>query len=276
MIAQDAPVGLRWGQITDGRTRLPCRPPRVMDGCMVQIRTVVADDDRDARARLTGLLQREPAIELVGEASDGREAVRLVAQTSPSLMFLDVHMPYLDGFAVLEATAPAHMPATVFVTAHDRYAIRAFEAQALDYLVKPYTDDRFAAALARACRLVPARAADRVRPPSLDRLVIKTGGRILLLDVHDIDWIEACGVYVSLHVGGRVHVYRSSIAQLVARLDPARFVRVHRSAAVNTARIRELQARSHGDYTVVLKDGTQVVMSRGYRACFEHWLGQQL
>lgn len=243
---------------------------------MVQIRTVVADDDTEARARLTGLLQREPAIALVGEASDGREAVRLVAQTSPSLMFLDVHMPYLDGFGVLDATDPARLPATVFVTAHDRYAIRAFEAHALDYLVKPYTDDRFAAALTRACRLVPTWTPHRLPSPLLDRLVIKTGGRILLLDVHDIDWIEACGVYVNLHVGGRVHVYRSSVSQLMARLDPARFVRVHRSAAVNTGRIRELQARSHGDYTVMLKDGTQVVMSRGYRASFERWLGQQL
>jgi two-component system LytT family response regulator len=192
-------------------------------------------------------------------------------------MFLDVHMPYLDGFGVLEAMDPARVPATVFVTAHDRYAVRAFEAQALDYLVKPYTDDRFAATLARACRLLPARAAaPRMPPPRLERLVIKGAGRLLLLEVHEIDWIEACGVYVNLHVGGRVHVYRSSVAQLLARLDPARFVRVHRSAAVNTARIRELQARSHGDYTVVLKDGTHVVLSRGYRAAFEQWLGQEL
>ena len=257
-----------------------------------RIRALIVDDEKPARRRLVELLGREPDIEVTGEARDGREAVDLVRSQAPDLMFLDIQMPDLDGFAVLSALDPEQQPVTVFVTAYDRYAIQAFEAHAIDYLLKPFSDQRFEGALRRACQflrsravgeaqhgLAPAleeRAGSEPRHGFLDRFVLKGAGRVTFLGVEDVDWIEASGVYVNLHVGPRSHLYRSSLAHLLQRLDPERFVRVHRSVAVNTTRIRELQPRSHGDYTVVLKDGTELVMSRGFRPQFEHWLKQPL
>ena len=238
------------------------------------------------------LLRREPEIEVVGEARDGREAIGIVHAEAPHLMFLDIQMPDLDGFGVLQAIDPERLPVTVFVTAYDRYAIQAFEAHALDYLLKPYSDQRFEASLRRVCEFVRSRSPSELGhrlagllderagtdPGSgfLDRLVLKSGGRVTFLDVGEVDWIEASGVYVNLHVGPKTHLYRSSVAHLLHRLDPKRFVRVHRSAAVNTERVQELQPRSHGDYTVLLKDGTELIMSRGYRSQFEQWLRQPL
>jgi two-component system LytT family response regulator len=259
---------------------------------MDRIRTLVVDDEKPARTRLLELLQREPDIDVVGEARDGREALALVETHAPQLMFLDIQMPDLDGFSVLGAIEPQHLPVTIFVTAYDRYAIQAFEAHALDYLLKPYSDQRFEAALKRVCEFIRSRSATELNARMaglleerssldagsgfLDRLVLKSGGRVTFLDVSEVDWIEASGVYVNLHVGSKMHLYRSSVAHLLHRLDPKRFVRVHRSAAVNTDRIQELQPRSHGDYTVVLKDGTELIMSRGYRSQFEQWLRQPL
>jgi two-component system LytT family response regulator len=259
---------------------------------MERIRALIVDDEKPARRRLVELLRREPDIDVVGEARDGAEAVALVRGQQPDLMFLDIQMPDLDGFAVLAALEPEQAPVTVFVTAYDRYAIQAFEARALDYLLKPFSDQRFEAALRRACQFVRSRGAsepphqigalldDRAaRDPEtryLERLVLKSSGRVTFVGVEDVDWIEAAGMYVTLHAGTRTHLYRSSLAHLLQRLDPARFVRVHRSIAVNTERIRELQPRSHGDYTVVLKTGTELVMSRGFRPQFEHWLRQPL
>jgi two-component system LytT family response regulator len=258
---------------------------------MERIRTLIVDDEKPARRRLAELLGREREIDIAGEARDGREAVELVRAHSPDLMFLDIQMPDLDGFGVLSALEPELQPVTVFVTAYDRYAIQAFEAHAVDYLLKPYSDQRFEGALRRACQFLRSRGASdahaRTGPPIddrageppggyLERLVLKGGGRVTFVGVEDVDWIEASGVYVSLHVGPRAHLYRSSLAHLLQRLDPRRFVRVHRSVAVNTERIRELQPRSHGDYTVVLKNGTELVMSRGFRPRFEHWLRQPL
>jgi two-component system, LytTR family, response regulator len=259
---------------------------------MDRIRTLIVDDEKPARRRLAELLSREPEIMVTGEARDGREAVDLVRAHTPDLMFLDIQMPDLDGFAVLSALDPEQQPVTVFVTAYDRYAIQAFEAHAVDYLLKPYSDQRFEGALRRACQFLRSRGAvdahQRVGLPLEDRgsfepgagflekLALKSAGRVTFVGVEDVDWIEASGVYVSLHVGPRAHLYRSSLAHLLQRLDPKRFVRVHRSAAVNTERIRELQPRSHGDYTVVLKNGTELVMSRGFRPQFEHWLRQPL
>ena len=259
---------------------------------MDRIRTLIVDDEKPARRRLAELLSREPEIMVTGEARDGREAVDLVRAHTPDLMFLDIQMPDLDGFGVLSALDPEQQPVTVFVTAYDRYAIQAFEAHAVDYLLKPYSDQRFEGALRRACQFLRSRGAadahQRVGLPLEDRgsfepragflekLALKSAGRVTFVGVEDVDWIEASGVYVSLHVGARAHLYRSSLAHLLQRLDPKRFVRVHRSAAVNTERIRELQPRSHGDYTVVLKNGTELVMSRGFRPQFEHWLRQPL
>jgi two-component system, LytTR family, response regulator len=257
---------------------------------MDRIRTLIVDDEKPARRRLAELLGREPNIDVIGEARDGREAVDLIRAQPPDLMFLDIQMPDLDGFAVIAALEPDQQPVTVFVTAYDRYAIQAFEARAVDYLLKPFSDQRFEGALRRACQFLRSRRAgdDHVAGPMpderggeskagfLERFVLKAAGRVTFLGVEDVDWIEASGVYVNLHVGARSHLYRSSLAHLLQRLDPQRFVRVHRSLAVNTTRIRELQPRSHGDYTVILKNGTELVMSRGFRPQFEHWLKQPL
>ncbi len=263
------------------------------------IRTVVVDDEKPACSRLLELLERETLVKVVGVGRDGREALHLMATQKPHLMFLDIQMPVLDGFGVLREIEPEQMPVTIFVTAYDKYAIQAFEAHALDYLLKPFSDQRFETALRRACQFIRSQTAtelslriaslveeraslleERVGGDAgsgyLERLVLKSSGRVTFLDINNVDWIEASGVYVHLHVGPKTHLYRSSVAHLLQRLDPKRFVRVHRSTAVNTDRIRELQPRSHGDYTVILKDGTELIMSRGFRSQFEQWLRQPL
>jgi two-component system LytT family response regulator len=259
---------------------------------MEAIRTLVVDDEKPAQTRLLQLLEREHEIKVVGVARDGHEALEMIRAHTPHLMFLDIQMPLLDGFGVLQETAPEFRPVTVFVTAYDKYAIQAFEAHALDYLLKPFSDQRFEAALKRVVQIVRSQAVNDLgarlaslleeragindRSGYLERVVLKSSGRVTFLDIADVDWIEASGVYVYLHVGQKTHLYRSSVAHLLQRLDPKGFVRVHRSAAVNTSRIKELQPRSHGDYTVVLKDGTELIMSRGYRPQFEFWLRQPL
>jgi two-component system, LytTR family, response regulator len=259
---------------------------------MGTIRTIVVDDEKPARMRLLELLDREPDVEVVGTAADGHEAVELIRRSRPDLVFLDVQMPQVDGFGVLAQLAPDELPATIFVTAYDKYAIQAFDAHAVDYLLKPFSDQRFESAISNARRYLgspeareradelTAAARERQsvdeRSGFIERLVLKSGGLVTFLDVKDVDWIEAAGVYVNLHVGPKVHLYRSSVNQLLQRLDPRHFVRIHRSAAVNTARIRELRPRSHGDFTVVLANGAEVTMSRGYRPQLEAWLRQPL
>jgi two-component system, LytTR family, response regulator len=256
------------------------------------IRTIIVDDEELARRGIELRLAPHADVEIVGHCTNGREAIAAVTEQKPDLMFLDIQMPDLDGFGVLSALDPEQQPVTVFVTAYDRYAIQAFEAHAIDYLLKPFSDQRFEGALRRACQFLRSRTAGEAqhgisaaleerggsepRDGFLDRFVLTGGGRVTFLGVEDVDWIEASGVYVNLHVGSRSHLYRSSLAHLLQRLDPRRFVRVHRSLAVNTERIRELQPRSHGDYTVILKSGTELVMSRGFRPQFEQWLKQPL
>jgi two-component system, LytTR family, response regulator len=259
---------------------------------MGHIRTIVVDDEKPARMRLLELLRREADVEVAGTASDGRDAIDLIRTSRPDLAFLDVQMPQLDGFGVLQELSPDELPVVIFVTAYDKYAIQAFDAHAIDYLLKPFSDQRFESAIKRARKYLgtqeareqaeelAAAAQERrsvdARSGYLERLVVKASGNVTFLDVDDVDWVEAAGVYVYLHAGPKVHLYRSSVTQLLQRLDPRRFVRVHRSAAVNTARIRELRARSHGDFTVVLQSGAEVAMSRGYRAELESWLHQPL
>jgi two-component system, LytTR family, response regulator len=259
---------------------------------MGKVRTIVVDDEKPARVRLLELLQREPDMEVVGTASDGREAVAMVRASRPDLVFLDVQMPRLDGFGVLQELGPDGLPVVIFVTAYDKYAIQAFDAHAIDYLLKPFSDERFESAMKRARKYLGTtearehagqltaateerRSVNR-RSGFLERLVLKTSTAVMFIDVDDLDWIEAAGVYVHLHVGSKTYLYRSSVTHLLQRLDPRQFVRVHRSAAVNTARIRELRPRSHGDFTVVLKNGAELTMSRGYRAQLEEWLRQPL
>jgi two-component system, LytTR family, response regulator len=250
------------------------------------MRVVVVDDERPARDRILDLLTHEPDVVVAATAQDGNEAVSVILRESPDLLLLDVQMPGRDGFEVLEAIPAERVPLTIFVTAYDRYAIKAFEAHAIDYLLKPFSDQRFESAMAQVRKYLAAgRAADakdrvtelaHAKTGPLERLVLRANGRVLFVDVADIDWVEAAGVYVYLHVGQKVHLYRSSVTQLLERLDPRVFVRIHRSAAVNVRRIRELRTRSHGDFTVVLKDGRELSMSRSYRPNLEGWLKHPL
>jgi two-component system, LytTR family, response regulator len=254
-----------------------------------RIRVLVVDDEGPARQRLVELLGRDTDVGDVLEAEDGLAAVELTQGARPDLIFLDVQMPELDGLGVIDAIGPALMPLTVFVTAFDQHAIRAFEANALDYLLKPYSDERFDAAMARA----KARLADRnlrefgqrmiqlASPASawrrpLDRLVVKSGGTTRFVRVADIDCIEAAGVYVNLHVSGKELFYRSTLQELVDKLDPLRFVRVHRSAVVNIESILHLEPISHGEFEVTLKNGVRSRVSRTYRSQLEKRLGQSL
>lgn len=253
------------------------------------IRVLVADDEAPARQRLMDLLQKDPHVATVLEASNGQIAVEIIEREAPDLVFLDVQMPELDGLEVIEAVGADAMPLTVFVTAYDQHAIRAFEANALDYLLKPYSDERLEAALCRA----KARHDDRTirefgrsvlrmistrRPTGhyLDRLVVKSAGSTRFIRVVEIDWIEGAGVYVNLHVTGKELLYRAALNELAEGLDPMRFVRVHRSAIVNIDSILELQPISHGEFDLVLKDGHRCRVSRTYRSLLEERLGQSL
>ena len=254
---------------------------------MEPIKTLIVDDEKPARSRLTLCLRREPDVEIVGMARDGLEAVKQIRALSPDLIFLDVRMPHLDGFGVINEVGVDAMPSTIFVTAYDEHAIKAIEAHALDYLLKPFSDERFETAFAHARKQLalrssnqlpaaaPADGADtkRLYP---ERIAMRTNGRILFLDVNQIDWIEAAGIYVHLHMGDKTHLYRSTLAQTLKRLNPHQFVRLHRSAVVNISRIVELHPRGHGDYTVVLVGGKQLTLSRAYKVTLEAWLGQSL
>jgi two-component system LytT family response regulator len=252
---------------------------------MERIRTLIADVERPARSRLVELIEREPDLEVVAEARDGLEAVEAVEKHQPDLLFLDIQMPERDGFGVLRDLGPEQTPVTVFVTAYDQYAVKAFEARAFDYLLKPYSDERFEAALAHARSYLQdrrqpefqAKVSEMLEPGEpLERIVLKSAGRVTFLDVADIDWIEAAGVYVTLHVGTKERLYRSTIGQLQDRLDPKRFVRIHRSASVNVLRIRELRPVGHGEYSVILDSGKELKLSRSHRRNLEEWLGQAL
>lgn len=244
----------------------------------MSIRALIVDDEPLARQRLRTLLEGTDDVEVVGECSDGAEALMAVRDTVPDLVFLDVEMPVLDGFGVLEALGKEQRPAVIFVTAYDRYAIRAFEVHALDYLLKPFDRERFQRALERArAKLTVPRMGDsdpqmpvltedpRGNRKPLDRLVIKSGGRVFFLRTEEVDWIEAAGNYVRLHVGPETHLLRETMNSLEGRLDADRFIRVHRSTIVNLERIKELQPWFHGDYVVILQDGTQLPLSRSHR-----------
>jgi two-component system LytT family response regulator len=254
---------------------------------MMTIRALIVDDEPLARERLRALLAGDPDVEVVGECSDGREAIAAVREHRPDLLFLDVQMPKLDGFQVLEAIGPEHLPVVIFVTAYDCYALRAFEVHALDYLLKPFDRQRFDKALGRAkTRIQRSRTADvsqqlvglledvkAARKP-LERLVIKSAGRVFFLRLEEIDWIEAAGNYTRLHVGSETHLLRETMGGLETKLDPDKFLRIHRSTIVNIERIQELQPWFHGDYVVILRDGTQLTMSRNYRQKLQDLFGK--
>jgi two-component system LytT family response regulator len=252
-------------------------------------RVLVVDDEMPARQRLIDLLRKDAQVGTIVEAADGEAAVHAIESQKFDLVLLDVQMPELDGIGVLDAIGAERMPLTIFVTAYDQHAIRAFEANALDYLLKPFSDERFEAAMGR----VKARLDDRnmrefservmkmvsANPPAAgrwDRLVIKAAGTTRFIRVIDIDWIEAAGVYVNLHVGGKELLYRAALNDLAERLDPRRFIRVHRSAIVNLESILQLEPLSHGEFDVVLKNGSRTRVSRTYRQQLETRLGQPL
>ena len=242
---------------------------------MSQIRAVIVDDEALARERVRTLLESAGGAEVVAECSGGREAVETIEAERPDLIFLDVQMPDLNGFEVLEALGAEQLPAVIFVTAYDEYALRAFEVHALDYLLKPIEPARFTAALRHAIDSLRSRAAPDQRllalldalgerEQRLDRLVMKAGGKIFFLKPADIDWIEADGKYARLHLGRDAHQVRYPLKRLAARLKEHGFVRVHRSAIVNAERIRELQPWFHGEYVVILKDGTKLTSSAAH------------
>ena len=254
-----------------------------------KITTLIIDDEPLARRNLRLLLEKDPQIEILEECRDGREAVKAINALSPDLIFLDIQMPEMDGFDVLARVGPEHIQAIIFVTAFDQYALKAFDVHALDYLLKPFDDERFAHALERAKSQIEAREIDRLskrllalleerdserkRPRNetnyLTRVMIKVSGRVTLLKVDEIDFIEADGNYVKLHVGRKAHLLREKMHDLEGRLDPARFVRIHRSVIVNLDRIKEMHPHFNGDYIVVLEDGRKLRLSRTRRENLE-------
>ncbi len=229
---------------------------------MSQIGAVVVDDEPLARANILSLLRTDPEISVLAECSSGADAVKVVREVRPSLLFLDVQMPGLDGFGVLETLGADVPPAIVFVTAFDQYALKAFEAEALDYLLKPYDNARFFRALSRAKASLTHRPRENRR---LERIMIRGAGRISFLTVEEIDWIEAADYYSCLHSGPKTHLLRRSMGELERDLEAERFCRIHRSTIVNLSRVRDLCLDSSGEYEVVLRDETRLKVSRGYR-----------
>jgi len=226
------------------------------------IGTVVVDDEPLARANIVNLLRTDPEITVLKECSSGSEAMKVIGELRPSLLFLDVQMPGCDGFGVLEALGAGVPPAVVFVTAYDQYALKAFEAEALDYLLKPYDNARFFRVLARAKALLAQRQTGN-RP--FERIMVRSAGRISFLRAEEIDWIEAADYYSSLHAGARTHLLRRSMAELERDLEAEHFCRIHRSTIVNLTRVRDLCLDASGEYEVVLRDDTRLKVSRGYR-----------
>ena len=259
---------------------------------MAEIRVAVVDDEPVSRAGVQKLLRTDPEVEIVGEAGNGRDAVALVRRSEPDLLFLDIQMPELNGFDVLAELGPQNMPVTVFVTAYDQFALRAFEVQALDYLLKPFEDERFLIVLRRAKdevrRARREELGDRlehlltsyvahsanpsagpVRSPFLTRIIVREGGTVTFLPVDEIDWIEAADYYAKLHSGNFVQLVRYTMNELERELDPDCFVRVHRSAIVNVSRVKEIRVDYQNHHVVVLRSGLRVPLSRRRRDVLE-------
>ena len=243
------------------------------------IRTVIADDEGLALKKLRILLSSETGVSVLTECQDGKQAVAAVDAYKPDLLFLDIHMPDLDGFQVLSQIPDESMPIVIFTTAYDRYAIRAFEAHALDYLLKPFDQARLHRSLERArnellkshearmkARILDLLTGTELEPKNFQRLVIRTAGRIVFLDLNEIDWIEAAANYVRIHTGKDSYLLREGIGHMSAKLDAKRFVRIHRSFIVNVNRIRELQPCDNGEYIAVLRNGKELSCSRGCRS----------
>jgi two-component system LytT family response regulator len=252
---------------------------------MTKIRTLVVDDEPIARARVVSLLRLEEDIEVVGECATGSQAMSAIESTSPDLLFLDIQMPEVNGLDLARSIQSNGTPAVVFVTAYDEYALRAFEVHALDYLLKPFSAERFRSALGHAREHVSQRRkVGRPAPPpqphsnsgQRNRLMIKASGRIHFVRMADIDWCEAQGNYVRVHAGAQEHLVRDTMSHLESELDPQQFVRIHRSTIVNVDRILEMQSSFNGEYVVLLRSGTRLTLSRGYRDSIQARLGKPI
>lgn len=250
------------------------------------IRVLLVDDESLAREMLREMLQDDLQVTIVGESCNGREALEAIRTHTPDLIFLDVQMPDLGGFEVLEALGK-EIPRVIFVTAYDQYAVRAFEVHALDYLLKPFDQERFDLSWERARaqilrdrdggtdqRILALLEEMKAGNKYLERLVVKASGRIYFLETAEIDWIEAEGNYVSVHCAKKSHLLRETISSLEAQLDPKKFLRIHRSSIVRIDRIQELQPWFHGEYRIILQNGTQLTLSRNYRDKLQEALGR--
>jgi two-component system LytT family response regulator len=247
------------------------------------IRALIVDDEPLARRRLRSLLRREPDIEIIGEASNGQESVDVIRHERPDLVFLDIQMPQMDGFSVIEAIGVERMPYIIFITAYGQYALKAFDVRALDYLLKPFDHKRLEKALDQARRqLRLAGGHEELRKQvrgllqetgpkvyPIERILVKSKGRIIILRTSDIGWIESAGNYLILHCGGESYLVRETMAEMEGKLDCRTFVRIHRSSIVNIDCIKEIQPSFHGEYDVVLKTGTKLVLSRTYSDKFK-------
>jgi len=244
-----------------------------------RLSALVVDDEPLARRTLCDLLAREPDVELVGVCGDGRRATEAIRSGRPDLLFLDVQMPELDGFGVLRAVRDVQVPAVIFVTAFGEHAVRAFDEEATDYLVKPFDDDRFGRALDRARARIEASRRDSATDQGptrwLERFAVDCAGRISIVPVDTIQWIEAQDYYVQIHAEGKEHLLRETLRNLETRLDPRRFARVHRSAIVNVACVKQLRRRTHGEYALLLQDGTELKLSRTHRDQLQLLLGMR-
>lgn len=259
-----------------------------------KIRTLIIDDEPLARRRVRKLLGADPDFDILGECANGREAIREILAQKPQLIFLDVQMPEINGFEVIEAVSEnslpeAALPMVVFVTAYDKYAVRAFEVQAVDYLLKPFDRARFDKAIRQiklrlkteddselSTRTLALLEVFRAKTSYLERFIIKTGGRVFFIKTDEIDWLEAEGKYVRLHTGKDSHLLREAISNVEARLDPKKFLRIHRSHIVNIERIKELEPWFHNEYRVILRDGTKLMMSRSCRKRLGELLGSEI
>lgn len=254
-----------------------------------KIRALIVDDEPPARDVIRKMLSEDSDIEVIGECSNGHEAIQSMDKLSPDLLFLDIQMPEMDGFALLETFDESKMPAVIFVTAYDHYAVRAFEVSAVDYLLKPFDHERMAKALERAkSNLREKSDEDRshqmlellkelsTKQQTLERFVIKKNGRVLLVPIEEVDWIEADGNYILLHVGQTTHIIRETMNHLELSLNPQKFVRIHRSTIANIDRVKELQIHFNEEHLVILKDGTELVLSRRYRDKLSQRLGTSI
>lgn len=256
----------------------------------MKTRVLIVDDEPLARERVRALLEGIPDVECVGECGDGTAAVAAIRRDAPDVVLLDVQMPELDGFGVLGQIAGARMPVVIFVTAYDRFALKAFEVHAVDYLLKPFDRERFATAIRRAVDEVKRQQAgelsqrltalladvrpEAAKPKAIDRIAVKSSGRVVFVKVDELDWVESADNYVNLHVGAENHLHRETLSSLESQLPPEKFMRISRSTIVNMDRIRELQPLFHGEYSVILRNGTKLTLSRSYREKLDQLMGR--